>query len=166
MAPVAYCPRVSVTRVSVRTHVDSTMPVTAVGDAGVMLLLHVLMLHRLLYGLPVFVDEVLTESPTVSVNLKISGVVVVGAYMITPIARGRGFPAFFLPSLWYCAPPLSALAVHGRWDNYGGCNYADPVGDSSSSCPYISSSSLPIQLLLTVRRLEMFADHVSLLFAG
>ena len=63
LAPIAYCPRISARQVSVRTHVDSTMPVTAIGDAGVMILLHLLMMHRLPYGMPVFLDEVLTEFP-------------------------------------------------------------------------------------------------------
>ena len=40
--------------------------------------------------------------PTVQVNLKIFIVVMVGAYIVTPTARGRDFPAFFPPSLWSC----------------------------------------------------------------
>ena len=61
LAPVAYCPRISVTRVSVRTHVDPAIPVPAVFDAGVMLLLQLLIVHRLRYETPVFLDEGLTE---------------------------------------------------------------------------------------------------------
>ena len=39
LVPIVYCPHISVARVSVRTHVHPAMPVPALGDAGVIMLL-------------------------------------------------------------------------------------------------------------------------------
>ena len=136
LAPVAYCPRISVARVSVRTHVDPAIPVPAVVGVGVMLLLQLLIVHRLRY-----------DVATVPVDLKICGRVMVGAHIITPTARVMDFHAFFAPRLWSCTPPLSTLTVHRYWYN-GGCVDVEPVDVSSYSCLYISSSSLTVQRLL------------------
>ena len=61
LAPVAYCPRINMARVSVPTHVEPAVPVPAVVDVGVMLLLPLLIVHRLRYETPVFLDERSTE---------------------------------------------------------------------------------------------------------
>ena len=61
LAPVAYCPRISVARVSVHTHVEPAIPVLTVVDVGVMLLLQLLIVHRLRYETQVFLDEGSTQ---------------------------------------------------------------------------------------------------------
>ena len=54
---------------------------------------------------------------------------------------------FFPRPLWSCARPCSALAIHRRWYHDGFVD-AEAAGGSSSASTDISSTSLPVQILL------------------
>ena len=107
------------------------MPISAVGSAGVLIPFQ--LLHHLYYDLLMFLDEVFTELRNCA---DIS-------QDIWP-CRGRSShdrphrsryrtSVIFLPPLWSCAHP---------------CVDAEAIDGSSSSCPGISSNSLPVQRLL------------------
>ena len=144
-APVACCPSICAARFRVRTYLDLAMPISAVGNAGVMIPLQ--LLHHLYYDFIMFLNEIFTElrkCAVISQNIwPCSG----RSSHDRPHRSRYRISVFFPRPLWSCARPRSAVAVHRRW-YHGGFADAEAIGGSSSSCPDISSSSLSVQRLL------------------
>ena len=145
LAPVTCYPSIRMARVSVRTRLDPAMPVAAVGDV----MLPLQLLRQLHVVVSVFLCQIFTELRHSAGRSQDTGVVMVGAHIIAPTARGMACPPFLPSPLGSCTRPLPAVAVHRRL-YHGDFVDAEPVGVSSSSCPDISSSSLSVQRLFVV----------------